>query len=72
MQDALGNLKRLPHAEALSGPIARGDIDTLQRHKDALANTPELKHIYEELGKQTISLTKHDEVLKQQLKDFLT
>ena len=57
MQDALGNLENFPHEKALSGPIARGDCDTLQKHQAALKDLPNLKHLYKELGKQTILFT---------------
>lgn len=71
MQNTLNNLKLLPHEKALTGPIARANLDTLKQHKKALKDFPDLKHLYEELGQQTILFAEHDgktkELLQQEL-----
>lgn len=44
-------------ARALTGPIARGDVDTVARHRAALAGArPELGALYDALGAATVGL----------------
>jgi predicted short-subunit dehydrogenase-like oxidoreductase (DUF2520 family) len=50
---AVNNLKNLPPAEAITGPAARGDEGTMQRHLDALKNDPELQRLYQLLANRT-------------------
>jgi len=41
----------------LTGPIARGDWETVQRHRDAIrAARPELEHLYETLASATVAI----------------
>ena len=43
--------------DSLTGPIARGDIDTVQRHLQQLAQTPnDLEAVYRVLGKYTAEM----------------
>lgn len=39
-----------PH-EAQTGPAVRGDREVMQRHLDALAQMPELQHLYEQISR---------------------
>jgi predicted short-subunit dehydrogenase-like oxidoreductase (DUF2520 family) len=49
--------------EALTGPIARGDTATVERHLEALrANAPELVPVYEALAERTRALPAEREV----------
>lgn len=43
-------------AEALTGPIKRGDIDTIEKHLTLLDDNPELRDLYCVLGLQTVKL----------------
>ena len=44
-------------AGALTGPIARGDMETVARHLDALSEkAPELRPTYEALAERTAAL----------------
>ena len=55
LQGTVDNLRRLGLPDALTGPIARGDVGTVQRHLVALeATAPNLLPAYRELGLQTI------------------
>lgn len=48
-------------AEALTGPIARGDDATVARHVEALRETaPDLVGLYEALAERTRSLARED------------
>ena len=44
-----------PLERALTGPLARGDRRTLQRHLDALGAAPELRALYARLGLQLLA-----------------
>lgn len=44
--NASENAARLSPAEALTGPIARGDVEVVRRHLDAVANAPEVERLY--------------------------
>lgn len=59
MQSVLDNLKNEVNcADALTGPIARGDIDTINNH--LLALKPTLQDLYQQLAKQTLTLVDLD------------
>ncbi|MSQ42011.1 MAG: DUF2520 domain-containing protein [Dehalococcoidia bacterium] len=42
--------------DALTGPIARGDVGTVARHLDALAREPGLRELYRRLGRELLAL----------------
>ncbi len=44
------NVRAKPSAQALTGPIVRGDVETVKRHVAALAATPELLALYRALS----------------------
>jgi predicted short-subunit dehydrogenase-like oxidoreductase (DUF2520 family) len=58
---AVNNLRGLPPADAITGPAARGDIGTMQRHLDALQNDPELQRLYQLLADRTRRLAPKEE-----------
>lgn len=53
---AASNVARLPLAQALTGPIARGDTETVARHLEALAGDPDLVGVYRALGRELLRL----------------
>ena len=54
---AHNNIENLGTKEALTGPIARGDIDTVKRHLDQLAHTnDDLDDLYRTLGSYTVTM----------------
>lgn len=53
---AAGNVGRLPLVEALTGPVARGDVATVERHLRALEVAPELREIYRRLALELLRL----------------
>ena len=54
---ATENIGKLGTHDSLTGPIARGDIDTVQRHLQQLAQTPnDLEAVYRVLGKYTAEM----------------
>ena len=48
---------RLPFEKALTGPVARRDLDTIRRHRDALAGRPEIARLYRFLAAETLDRT---------------
>jgi predicted short-subunit dehydrogenase-like oxidoreductase (DUF2520 family) len=57
MQGTVRNLEALGLPDALTGPIARGDTGTVERHLDALAAAaPGLLDVYRALGVETIKV----------------
>lgn len=62
----LSNIESLGTEKALTGPIVRGDIETVEKHlfaMDALS-----KPLYKALGKYTLSMTTHDGDLYEQMR----
>lgn len=49
-------IERLPLEAALTGPIARADVGTLERHLSALARSPDLLALYRALGQKLLDL----------------
>jgi predicted short-subunit dehydrogenase-like oxidoreductase (DUF2520 family) len=76
IQGTLGNIENVGIPSALTGPISRGDIKTVEQHLDAMqTQTPELVSLYGALGIHTIDIaraagTLSDESAKK-LKDVL-
>lgn len=54
----LRNIEAQSFEEALSGPIKRGDIQTIGNHLDLLKNQPELLLLYRILGQRTVELAR--------------
>ncbi|RNC85534.1 MAG: DUF2520 domain-containing protein [Balneola sp.] len=67
MGSSIENLSGLNPAEALTGPIARGDIQTVQKHLLLLQDKPDLLAIYKHLGLLTLELIT-DEVTEHTIK----
>jgi predicted short-subunit dehydrogenase-like oxidoreductase (DUF2520 family) len=54
---ALDAVGALPFERALTGPVARRDVETVRMHRDALARWPDLARLYELLAKETLRAT---------------
>lgn len=53
----LENILNLGTTDALTGPVARGDIASIRKHLDALEGKPEVKEMYRVLGKKALEIT---------------
>ena len=53
---AASNVASHPLSEALTGPIARGDVATVRRHLEALAGEPDLARLYRLLSAELLRL----------------
>lgn len=56
MNSTIENLKEMEPSDALTGPIARGDVDTVERHVKFLKNRDKLLSIYKKMGLLTLEL----------------
>jgi len=57
LQGSVNNIASIGFPGCLTGPIARGDIKTIQRHLAALEKyAPDILPLYKELGQQTIPI----------------
>jgi predicted short-subunit dehydrogenase-like oxidoreductase (DUF2520 family) len=56
IRQTLRNYEQLGPAAAFSGPIVRGDVETIRAHIDALAKVPAAKHAYEALARAALEL----------------
>ncbi|MGN8226605.1 Rossmann-like and DUF2520 domain-containing protein [Gracilimonas sp. BCB1] len=57
MENTLRNVKELGVTEALTGPIARGDLKTVKQHVESLKNVPELLSLYKTLGIEAVKIS---------------
>ena len=77
LKGTLNNIANIGIPNCLTGPIARGDTGTVQKHLNALEKiAPELVSTYRELGRQTIPVAlakgKIDETKALELKEILS
>ena len=57
LEGTINNIKNIGLPDCLTGPVARGDLGTIERHLSALeAKSPSLLITYKELGLQTIPI----------------
>lgn len=57
IKGTLANIESMGTTEALTGPIVRGDAETIKGHIEAMqAKAPELLGLYRELAKQTVAV----------------
>jgi predicted short-subunit dehydrogenase-like oxidoreductase (DUF2520 family) len=56
VQGTLQNVKSLGLEKALTGPIFRGDVETVRQHLAALRPEPEARRVYKGLGRQILRL----------------
>jgi predicted short-subunit dehydrogenase-like oxidoreductase (DUF2520 family) len=54
---AVDAVARLPFDRALTGPVARRDVETVRLHRDALARVPDLGTLYALLARETLRRT---------------
>lgn len=72
LQASAAAIAERPLAEALTGPVARGDLATVRRHLESLAPEPELRALYQQLGAEQLRLDlAHEEGVAQELSALL-
>ena len=70
VRQTFANYQALGPAKAFTGPIARGDIETLQFHLEALAKNPPARNTYAALARAALDLmpSRNKKKLSQQLR----
>ena len=66
---SLKNIERFGTQSALTGPIVRGDVNTLKKHLEVLDLN--LHPLYKELGLYALSMTQHDDETRSKLESLL-
>lgn len=56
MESTLANIKHHGVTESLTGPIARGDVQTVKKHVQSLADDQDLLHMYKMLGLEAVKI----------------
>lgn len=67
----LDNLRKQGVPDALTGPLVRGDIGTLEAHVDALAGQPELARAYIALARLTLPLLEERRIDAGNIEEFI-
>ncbi|MDL1962937.1 MAG: DUF2520 domain-containing protein [Deltaproteobacteria bacterium] len=68
----LSNIEKAGIPAALTGPVVRGDIETVKRHIEAIGEkTPELLDLYNTLGFYTIGIAESKGTLSEESADIL-
>ena len=69
LQQTLANYEAFGAAGAFSGPIVRGDVDTVKRHLQVLCGSPTARVVYSELARAALRYlpVKHGNSLKRLL-----
>lgn len=71
VMESLRNASSSELSNALTGPIARGDIKTVGKHLKMLEQNPDLLALYKQLGKKALELSKHDKDVAKALNNLL-
>ena len=58
IQKTLQNVKKIGIADALTGPVMRGDQTTVENHLSALETLPEVRNTYLALAVQALEIVK--------------
>ena len=66
------SLKESGVEKGLTGPIARGDTPTVEKHLEALASLPELKHLYAILGLYLLNAAGPDDDNRREIRNLLS
>jgi predicted short-subunit dehydrogenase-like oxidoreductase (DUF2520 family) len=53
---AAENVRAAGPSAALTGPVARGDVETVRAHLEALADAPEVLELYRAMSREALPL----------------
>ncbi len=70
MEGAVSNLSDVAPHDALTGPIARGDADTVMRHLAALRANPEARAVYKRMSLAALAIAAEKGVDRAQLEEI--
>jgi len=66
VQGTLQNVKKFDAGQALTGPVARGDIESIKKHLKALEKLPELHHLYIKIAYQSLQMAKRETTMPEE------
>ena len=77
IEGTVSNIKKAGIADALTGPIVRGDVETVRTHIQSInAKTPEFTHLYKTLGLYTLAVAEErgslSKTVSKQLREIFT
>jgi len=67
---AADNVGSRSAAEALTGPVVRGDVSTVRSHLDVLRDDPELLDVYRSLARATIAVAREAGAEEERLREI--
>lgn len=70
MENTLQNIEELGPMNALTGPVSRGDINTVKQHLQILQNRPDLISLYKVLGLEAVRLSEEKQGETSALKEI--
>lgn len=70
MENTLDNISELGVTEALTGPIARGDVQTVKQHLNSLNTIPEIRSLYKRLGLEAVKIAERKSGESQSLEEI--
>jgi predicted short-subunit dehydrogenase-like oxidoreductase (DUF2520 family) len=70
MTAAAENASAVAPSAALTGPVARGDVETVRAHLAALANAPEVLEVYRVLSREAIPLAESAGADRERLEEL--
>lgn len=71
VRTTLDNVETKGTIKALTGPIKRGDIETVRLHLDLLGTNKELLSLYKKLGVETLQMAEEAKILSERKKSEL-
>jgi predicted short-subunit dehydrogenase-like oxidoreductase (DUF2520 family) len=72
VEATLSNIEAKGAVEALTGPIARGDVETVRKHLQTIENTlPHFLPFYKEMGKVTLKVAKEKDLSQKTYREIL-
>jgi predicted short-subunit dehydrogenase-like oxidoreductase (DUF2520 family) len=66
VQGTLQNVKKFDASTALTGPIVRGDEESVARHLEALKKHPELHDLYIKMAYRTLQIAKREKKMPEE------
>jgi predicted short-subunit dehydrogenase-like oxidoreductase (DUF2520 family) len=70
MENTLQNISEMGVTDALTGPIARGDVKTIKQHLQNLNNAPDLCSLYKTLGLEAVKIAEKKSGESQSLQEI--
>jgi len=66
LEGSLHNVNKIDIFRALTGPVARGDLTTIQKHLTVLEKFPPIRRIYIDLAQQALDMTKRKKKISEE------